>query len=131
MNNLSVHDNVLVGYEVHCVRRVITFHTEYRDQEPLERTAVTFKGVEAYHFAGDNLLTILFDITKVTVEQILNDFAAEFQKGINYSWPGPWNKSPAACLLHFQEQNCKGWRIDSSFGASGFVIARAMELKPG
>jgi hypothetical protein len=39
----SVHDNFIVSYEVHCERREIRLHTEYRDRgEPFEITVVVF-----------------------------------------------------------------------------------------
>jgi hypothetical protein len=34
----SVHDNLVLGFEVLCSERQIRLRTEYADQEPFERT---------------------------------------------------------------------------------------------
>jgi hypothetical protein len=129
MKDISIHDNALIGYEVFCDRCVIILHTEYRDRKPVERTDIIFSGVEAYHFVGDNMQTILFDIAETTIEKILRQFAAEFQTGIKYCWPGPWNDSPDGCVKFLRRKQCAGWTILSSYGGGGFVIAKKLELK--
>ena len=129
MTEISVHDNMVTGYAVSCDRREIVIHTIYRDREPNEKTDIVFHGVEAFHLVGDNMQTILFDVDESPIEQILKDFASEFKAGVNYAWPGLWNKSPESCMKHCVERKCKGWIVTSSFGMGGFIIARSMELK--
>lgn len=85
---LSVHDNQLLGYMVDGPARRITLRTVYDfpDREP-EYTNVVFEGVFAYHFAGDTLNTILFDIEETTLEAVWDGFEAVFTKYKNYGWP--------------------------------------------
>jgi len=129
MKQISVHDNIVTGYAVSCEAREIVLHTEFRDQEPNEKTDVIFRGVEAYHIIGDNMTSILNDVIECTIDRILEDFSSEFDDGVKYAWPGPWNESPNACREYFEKQGCKGWMIYSSYGMGGFVIAKSMELK--
>lgn len=129
MKHRSIHDNVLTGYEVDCARQRIVFHTELHDHDPKECTDIVFSGVEAYHFIGDNMQTILRDVAQVTLEQIMREFAKEFQDGMKYCWPGPWNDSQATCLKHFHGRATTGWVISSAYGGGGFVIAKTMEIK--
>ncbi len=129
MEEISIHDNFVTGYTVLCSKREITLHTEFRSGEQNERTDVCFHGVEAYLIIRDNMGTILFDIEESTLEQITRDYLSEFEKGMKWGWPGPWNNSVQACLDHFRKEGCKGWPIDSSYGMAGFVIAKNMELK--
>ena len=54
MESLSIHDNLLVSYEVQCEARTIMLRTEYRvENEPTQFTNVVFKGVQGYHFEND------------------------------------------------------------------------------
>ncbi len=51
---VSVHDNLLISYEVQCEARTIILRTEYRvENEPTEFTNVIFKDVQGYHFEND------------------------------------------------------------------------------
>ncbi len=129
MNDISIHDNIVTGYEVSCTARDLVIHTLFQNDELDEKTDLVFGGIEAYHLVGDNMQTILFDVTECPLEQILKDFASEFEVGLQYGWPGPWNESPESCLEHFADQKCKGWTISSSYGMGGFVIAQSMKLQ--
>lgn len=129
MKDISIHDNIVTGYEVCCATRALVIHTAYQDANPIETTDVVFRGVEAYHLVGDNMQTILFDVGECPIEDILKAFASDYESGVKYGWPGVWNKSPESCLQHFTDTKCKGWMIASSFGMGGFVIARSMELQ--
>ena len=56
---LSIHDNLLVSYEVQCEARTIMLHAEYRvENEPTQFTNVVFKGVQGYHFEMMHLETL-------------------------------------------------------------------------
>jgi hypothetical protein len=123
---ISVHDNFLVSYEVLCEQHEIRLHTEFRDRQPIERTDVIFRGVEAYHFYRDNFQTIIFDITEDSAEGILAEDSARFEEGRRYSWPGPWNNSDAAIKAHLKERGVRGFSLSSSFGMCGWILALSM-----
>jgi len=129
MKKISIHDNLVMGYNVSCDERKIVLHTEYTNGDMHERTNVIFSGVEAYFFYGDNMQSILFDIEECDIEHVLTRFADEFEAGIKYCWPGPWNKSVEASREHLEQQQCRAWIINSSYGMGGFVIAGNIELK--
>jgi hypothetical protein len=126
---ISIHDNIVIGYEVSCEKREIILHTAFRDRGLDESTDILFCGVEAYYIVGDNMQSILFSIEECAIDKILKDFSSEFETGVKYSWPGIWNESVIACKEHFSREKCKGWLISSSFGMSGFIIAKGMEIK--
>ena len=129
MKDISIHDNIVTGYSVSCSARELVLHTVFQDHEPNKQTNVVFHGVEAYHLVGDNMESILLDVPECPIEQILQEFSAEFESGVKYAWPGPWNESPESCRQHFAERKCRGWVISSAYCIWGFVIAQAMELK--
>jgi hypothetical protein len=129
MSEISVHDNDVAGLTVSCEDRAVVLHTIFRGKEPHERTDIIFSGVEAYYLTGDNMHSILFDVVVTPIDKLLQDFSAEFEDGIQHFWPGPWNKSVQSCRDHFKKHECGGWRIASSYGMDGFVIAKSMELR--
>jgi hypothetical protein len=124
---ISVHDNLLVSYEVLCEQREIRLHTEFRDRQPTERTDVVFRGVEAYHFSQDNFLTIVFDISQGSVEDILAAESARFEEGRRYCWPGPWNNSDAALRKYLKDREVRAFSLSSSFGMYGWILAQSMD----
>jgi hypothetical protein len=130
---ISVHDNFIISYEVHCEGREIRMQTEYRDRgEPFERTLVVFTGVEAYDFQHDCLGNILFDIEEVSAESIIAEKTAEFQEGHRLSgWPRFWRDSLDEVRSYLREQATRGFEISSSYGMSGWVLARDMQMVSG
>ena len=129
MSEISVRDNLVKGYSVSCDAREITIHTEYHGNDSHERTEVLFEGVEAYLLAGDNMQSVLFDISEQSIDQILEDFSEEFDAARKHGWPGPWNESTESCRENLTRSACRAWRIESSYGLSGFVMAKDMRLK--
>jgi hypothetical protein len=125
--DISVHDNVLVSYEVLCESREVRLHTEFRDKPPIERTDVIFRGVEAYHFHQDTFQTIVMDITEIPFEDILLEERARFTEGRRHSWPGPWNDSEEALKAHLTERRVRGFSLSSSYGMCGWILAQSME----
>ena len=130
MEEISVHDNFLISYEVLCEEREIHLHTAFLDSEPHEYTDVIFHGVAAYHFAGDNLHTIIFNVEEVDVEEIYSEYEGMFVESKNYAWPMPY-ASREALLRKMNDEKVRGFIIHSSYGLGGWIWARGMrkELK--
>jgi hypothetical protein len=126
----SLHDNFLVGYEVKSESREIYLHTEWRDRgEPFERTIVFFSGVEAYDFRDDCLGNIIFDLEEVTAESIIIPKLVEIQERNRISgWPRFWQNSQTEALNYLKTRATRGFELSSSYGMSGWVLARAMQM---
>lgn len=126
----SLHDNLVVGYSVEAERARIVIRTEYRDRgEPFERTNARFDGVIGYFF-HDNLGGILFDITEEPLENILRDYGADFDWGSRYGWPwvqAGWSDPHE----HVASTGARAFRVHSSIGFDGFVIAQTLTIEPG
>lgn len=122
----SVHDSVLLAYTVESAERQITFQTLYNQKE---RTDVVFSGVLAYHFEGDSLRTILFDIYEVSLEKLLAEHAALFERRRNYGWPVLVYGSPEELLQKLRLYDVKAFEVRSSYGLDGFVLAQDLTLK--
>ena len=52
MEDISVHDNFLISYEVLCQEREIYLHTAFLDREPHEYTDVIFLWRSRLPFCG-------------------------------------------------------------------------------
>jgi len=126
----SVHDNFIVSYEVKCEGREIRMETEYRDRgDPFERTTIVFGSVEAYDFKHDCLGNIIFDLEEVTAESILEARLADFQEGHRLSgWPRFWRHSLDEVRRYLSENGVRGYELSTSYGMSGWVLAREMEM---
>lgn len=126
---ISVHDNHLVSYEVLCERREIRFHTEFRDRgEPYEFTQVLFTGVVCYDFDYDSDLgNIIFDIDEIPAADIYLDHAEQFRAGVRFGWPGEWAESADAATAYFLDHGIRGFHLSSSLGMCGWVLAHGMQ----
>jgi hypothetical protein len=126
--SLSVHDNYLTGYEVLSERREIRLHTE-----PLGETTshidVIFSGVECYHFEHDAFGNIIFGIDEVPAAELYTQHAEALREGYRLSgWPGPWNESSESALAFLNQHSIRGFVLSSSYGMSGWVLARDMKM---
>lgn len=117
---LCVHDGVVTSYHVDSEHRTILIHTHRREANPPDQVAIEFSGVSAYHFEGDTLGTVLFDVTECTVEDIRDEYRELFVRLAPYGWP------PVVA----GQANRKAYLVSSSYGMHGFVFAESMRLVP-
>ena len=125
---LSVHDNVVLSFLVDCTKKRITLQTLYERPDNLsEYTDIIFENVLCYHFANDTMGSILFDVTEVFLETILEDYAPLFTSGKNYGWPAfVGYKDEANLWIKLTEREMKAFSISASVGICGFVLAQSM-----
>jgi hypothetical protein len=127
---LSLHDNLLVSYEVRCEARIITLRTEYRVASmPTEFTTVIFGGVQGYHFQNDAFGNIIFGVETVSVEYLLEQLGSEISESYRMAGsPGSWAASLASAPEHLREQGIKGFVLSSSYGLPGWVLAKEISI---
>lgn len=129
MKDISVHDNRLVSYSVLCQKREIHLYTEFLDNEPHEYTDVIFSGVVLYHFEGDNLDTIIFDVEEAALEDIYAEYEHLFSRLKNYAWVTFGYESKEELIRKMHEKNVKAYTINSSYGLAGWIWAENMSKK--
>lgn len=129
--DISVHDNRLLSYEVQCGSREIRLCTEYwAGGETRVLTDVVFTGVLAYDFRHDCVTgTIIFDLEEVSPGAIYQENGASFREGIRYGWPGDWAASPESAEHFFREQSLRGYELSASCGMSGWVLCAGMRME--
>jgi hypothetical protein len=128
MQNVSVHDNSLISYEVLCREREIHLHTAFLDREPHQYTDVIFQSVAAYHFVGDNFNTIISNIDEVDVERIYSEYEELFVESMDFVWPMLY-ESKEELLGKMKDENVRGFIIHSSYGMAGWVWAESMRIE--
>lgn len=128
-SELSIHDNRILAHTVDCNARIIVLHTICIDYEPNVYTDVIFSDVAAYHFEGDNLNTVLFDIQEITPNKIYATYKSVFERSKDYDWPRHYNNE-SELLQAFQQKNLRGFLITPSMGLGGFVISQKMKIVP-
>ena len=129
----SIHDNLLISYEVQCEMRTIILRTEYRvKNEPTKFINVIFKEVQGYRFANDAFGNIIFGLETIPVEQFLTEYGAEISESYHMAGsPGPWAANLETASGYLREQKMQGFILTSSYGLSGWVLAREISLVPG
>jgi len=129
---LSVHDNLLVSYEVRCDARTILLRTEHRAKNaPTEFVNVIFKGVQGYRFENDAFGNIILDVETVTIDQFLKVHGTEISESYRSAGaPGPWAANLETASDHLLEQGIHGFILYSSYGLSGWVLASEIVIFP-
>ncbi len=128
----SIHDNLLVSYEVCCEERIITLRTEYREKnKPTEFTNVVLSGVQGYRFENDAFGNIIFGLESVPLEWFLTEYGAEISELHRMvGSPGPWAKNLASAPEYLRDKGIKAFVLSSSLGLSGWVLAKEISICP-
>ncbi len=125
----SVHDNLLVSYEVRCEARVISLRTEYRAVQPPEVTEVVFTQVEGYHFEHDAFGTIISEILDVPLAAFVTEHQQELSGAFRVSGAlGPWTSTVDSALSYLRGRGVRAFEVLSSIGMSGWVLARSLVI---
>jgi hypothetical protein len=127
---LSIHDNLLISYEVQCEARTIILRTEYRAKdEPTVFINVIFEGVQGYRFENDAFGNIIFGLETTPVEQLLTEYGAEISESYHMSGsPGPWAANLGTASGYLLERGIQGFILSSSCGLDGWVLAREVSI---
>lgn len=128
---ISIHDNQILSYCVSAEKAEIRLHTFFSDHEPHEYTDIVFADVAAYYFENDNFRTIIFGVDEIDLLALYTESKELFDRGRNYGWPGPWNTSEDALLDYLNQREIKAFALSSSYGMSGWILAKTMLIVPG
>jgi hypothetical protein len=123
---LSVHDNSCSGYRFDGEARRLTLETEYPEGCGREgKTDVTFEGVWCHHLESVQHGNIIFDIEVVDLSQLEQEFHGVFERLKNHGWPRLETKQDSLPAI-IERHQLKAYRIQSSYGMEGFVIAQSV-----
>jgi hypothetical protein len=132
----SLHDDFLVSYEVNCETRQIKLRAKRDpripvvDQERTSRTIV-FNGVEGYQFENDNFGNIIFSLDAVSVEQILAGYGSQIAESYRVGRaPNSWAADLSSAPQVLAAKGVQGFVLSSSYGLSGWVLAKEALVEP-
>jgi hypothetical protein len=132
----SFHDNFLVSYEVNCEARQIKMRAKRDPRVPAlneDRTSrtIVFNGVEGYQFENDNFGNIIFSLEAVSVEQILADYGSQIAESYRMAGaPNSWAADLSSAPQVLAAKGVQGFVLSSSYGLSGWVLAKEAEVEP-
>ncbi len=124
---LQVHDNTCFGYRFSGEESRLILETEFPDGTPRggQQTDIIFDGVWCHHIESIQDGNIIFDIEETDLKQMRNDFSELFKRLENYGWP-PEEKKDEPIEELIRRKNLKVFRIGSSYGMIGFVVAESV-----
>jgi hypothetical protein len=121
----SLHEYGVNAYRVDGKTRTIRFKlgTQEGSSKPRESSELVFTEVEGYLF-GRGLET---GMVLAAEEQPLAAFLAEneehFARESQWGWPQFWRGSVDLTAAWLTSRGCRVWRIATSYGLSGWVVA--------
>jgi hypothetical protein len=126
----SLHDDYLVSYEVNCEARQIKLCAR-RPTEEHGRCVIVFNGVEGYHFENDAFGNIIFSLEAVPVDRLLSKYGSHIAESYRLAGaPGPWAADIASAAQMLTAKGVQGYILSSSYGLSGWVLARETLILP-
>ena len=131
----SLHDHHVISYEVNCEARQIKFFTRPDPRDPTNsdrrRRTIGFDGVEGDQFKGDAVGNIGSSLDAVSIEQVLADYGSAIAESYRMSGaPGPWAADLASAAQMLAANGVKGFVLSSSYGLSGWVLAKEALVEP-
>jgi hypothetical protein len=126
----SFHDDYLLSYEVQCEARIISLRV--RDANHGGISTVIFSGVERYHFENDAFGNIILSLEAVSVETVLSEYKEQIAESYRMAGaPGPWAHELLSAGAGLTQRGVHGYFLSSSFGMSGWVLAKHVEVSGG
>lgn len=119
-----VHDNEILAYQVDLVRNMITFSTDYKNQT----IEIVFNGVMAHLFENELPGSIIFDIEEYPVSLFIEQNRILLNERKNQCWPINYKEIDELFSILVRE-NYAYYMIYSSYGLSGWILAKNVELK--
>jgi hypothetical protein len=125
----SLPDDVLVSYEVNCEARQIRLCATRDPRVPAgkeERTnhTIVFNGVEGYQFENDAFENIIFSLDAVPVERLLATYGSRIAESYRMSGAPNWAANLESATEALTAKGIQGFILTSSYGLSGWVLAK-------
>ena len=122
----GVHDSLLVAYSVDSSIGDIVLSIEPQHGSAPAPFTIHFRGAAAHCFETPLLPAILYGINQISAAELLRSEWPAIERGYKLGgWPGPWANSLAAALAFLEASDLNGFQIESSYGLSGWILAKS------
>lgn len=125
-SQLSIHDSLLVGYEVDGKEHTIVMHTEPHQGGGEAFVDLTFTGVVAYQFKGDAMGDILFEIEPDSAESRPDIAEVIVAQQSQHGIMPECNPTTETLEQHCTRVGVTLFNIQSSYGLDGWALAVSM-----
>ena len=90
----------------------------------MDRTIV-FNGVEGYQFENDAFGNIIFLLDTVPIEQVFAAYGSRIEESHRIAGaPGPWAADLLSAAEILATKGVHGFVLSSSYGLSGWILAK-------
>ena len=122
----GIHDSLLTGYSVNSETQELVLWMQPHQESAPSPFHVVFNGVAAHFFEAPLLPAVLSDIASVSAERLVAEQWHSLERGYtSCGWPGPWADTLAHATQFVQSSSLQAFRVESSYGLSGWVLARS------
>ena len=127
----TLHDYEIHGYRVDSEARSITFTMYPPKGQPQAPSQLVFSQVEGYLVQHDLGRNIILSVEEQALDHFLADHEATFADESKWGWPLFWKGSRERTAQFVSSKGCRVWGISSSYGLSGWVVAREAQWSNG
>lgn len=126
----SIHDNHILSYEVDFQNETLVMRTIDPYNENAKIIDVIFSGYLAHFFTDVQKVNILSEIDEYPLNKFLERKSGYLEDVKGYAWPVMCD-TEKELLDYLQESNYKPFLVGSSWGLSGWVLCKKMEIVHG
>ena len=121
----SLHEYAVDTYRVDGERRTIRFSLRAPENSSNRRgsSELLFSDVEGYLFERDLDTAIVLAAEELPLDTFLTENEGYFAHESQWGWPQFWRGSADLTAAWLASRGCRVWRIATSYGLSGWVVA--------
>ncbi|MCP1182990.1 hypothetical protein [Paenibacillus sp. 1781tsa1] len=123
----SLHDNIILSYEVDLENGRIKMRTRSSHDVP-KNMDVLFSGVMAHSFDTPLHGSIIFDLDERDLKHFIPYNRELLESGKGQGWPVSY-ESYDELQIRLIKEKYKYMVISSSYGLSGWVLAKSVEIQ--
>ena len=128
----GVHDSYVVAYSADSRSEQLTLTLRPTADSGHGEFLIVFCGVAAHQFVYPQIPSIVDDLVEISLQHFLSTEAANLAEGSRQcGWPGGWFTTVEAALSHCARAGLRAFELHQSYGLSGWVLARTVELRAG
>ena len=119
-----MHDFHVTSVFVDALAATILIRGAYPDRVGPDFREAEFRGVAGYHFEGDALGTILFEIVEVDPLELYQRYSEPMRKNRQErGGHAPWVETEQTAMRFINKHGLRGFALHSSIGFNGAVWA--------
>ena len=121
----SLHEYAVDTYRVDGERRTIRFSLSAPESSSNRpgSSELVFSDVEGYLFERDLDAAIVLAAEELPLDTFLTENEDYFAHESQWGWPQFWRGSADLTAAWLASRGCRVWRIATSYGLSGWVVA--------